>query len=234
MKTLYFLLVLFLLASCSVFKKTNQQSIAANQPHFVKIETDSGTMVVRLSNKTPKTTANFLKLVNGHFYDGLLFHRVIEGFMIQGGDPDSRNAPAGKMLGEGGLKYTVPAEFDTSLFHQKGAIAMARESDDMNPEKASSSTQFYIVEGRTFTNTEMDKIEEKFKILIPESHRSVYRSIGGAPFLDMNYTVFGQVVDGLAVIDKIAHAAKDKNNRPLTDIHMKITIMKKKDFKKYL
>jgi len=234
MKTLYFLLVLFLLASCSVFKKTNQQSIAANQPHFVKIETDSGTMVVRLSNKTPKTTANFLKLVNGHFYDGLLFHRVIEGFMIQGGDPDSRNAPAGKMLGEGGLKYTVPAEFDTSLFHQKGAIAMARESDDMNPEKASSSTQFYIVEGRTFTNNEMDKIEEKFKILIPKSHRAMYRSVSGAPFLDMNYTVFGQVVDGLAVIDKIAHAAKDKNNRPLTDIHMKITIMKKKDFKKYL
>lgn len=234
MKNLYFLLVLVLLASCSIFKKTNQQSIAANQPHFVKIETDSGTMVVRLSNKTPKTTANFLKLVNGHFYDGLLFHRVIEGFMIQGGDPDSRNAPAGKMLGEGGLKYTVPAEFDTSLFHQKGAIAMARESDDMNPEKASSSTQFYIVEGRTFTNTEMDKIEEKFKILIPKSHRAMYRSVGGAPFLDMNYTVFGQVVDGLAVIDKIAHAAKDKNNRPLTDIHMKITIMKKKDFKKYL
>ncbi|MGN6267416.1 MAG: peptidylprolyl isomerase [Ginsengibacter sp.] len=200
----------------------------------MKIETDSGTMVVRLSNKTPKTTANFLKLVNGHFYDGLLFHRVIEGFMIQGGDPDSRNAPAGKMLGEGGLKYTVPAEFDTSLFHQKGAIAMARESDDMNPEKASSSTQFYIVEGRTFTNTEMDKIEEKFKILIPKNHRTMYRSVGGAPFLDMNYTVFGQVVDGLAVIDKIAHAAKDKNNRPLTDIHMKITIMKKKDFKKYL
>ncbi|MGN6340885.1 MAG: peptidylprolyl isomerase [Ginsengibacter sp.] len=234
MKNLYFLLVLVLLASCSVFKKTNQQSIAANQPHFVKIETDSGTMVVRLSNKTPKTTANFLKLVNGHFYDGLLFHRVIEGFMIQGGDPDSRNAPAGKMLGEGGLKYTVPAEFDTSLFHQKGAIAMARESDDMNPEKASSSTQFYIVEGRTFTNNEMDKIEEKFKILIPKNHRAMYRSVGGAPFLDMNYTVFGQVVDGLAVIDKIAHAAKDKNNRPLTDIHMKITIMKKKDFKKYL
>lgn len=234
MKNLYFLLVLVLLASCSIFKKTNQQSIAANQPHFVKIETDSGTMVVRLSNKTPKTTANFLKLVNGHFYDGLLFHRVIEGFMIQGGDPDSRNAPAGKMLGEGGLKYTVPAEFDTSLFHQKGAIAMARESDDMNPKKASSSTQFYIVEGRTFTNTEMDKIEEKFKILIPKNHRAMYRSVGGAPFLDMNYTVFGQVVDGLAVIDKIAHAAKDKNNRPLTDIHMKITIMKKKDFKKYL
>lgn len=111
---------------------------------------------------------------------------------------------------------------------------MARESDDMNPKKASSSTQFYIVEGRTFTNTEMDKIEEKFKILIPKNHRAMYRSVGGAPFLDMNYTVFGQVVDGLAVIDKIAHAAKDKNNRPLTDIHMKITIMKKKDFKKYL
>jgi peptidyl-prolyl cis-trans isomerase B (cyclophilin B) len=191
-------------------------------------------MVVRLSKKTPKTTANFLKLVNKNFYNGLLFHRVIKGFMIQGGDPDSKNAAPGKLLGEGGLDYTIPAEFDSSLYHQKGAIAMARESDDVNPKKASSSTQFYIVEGRTFTNHEMDKIEEKFKIVIPESHRAVYRAVGGAPFLDMNYTVFGQVVDGLDVIDKIANAAKDENNRPLHDISMKISIMKKRYYKKYL
>ncbi|MEO6893405.1 MAG: peptidylprolyl isomerase [Ginsengibacter sp.] len=233
MKYLFYLLVLFFFASCSVFKKTNTETIDAGSTHFVKIETDSGTMVLKLSNKTPQTTANFLKLVKEHFYDGLLFHRVVKGFMIQGGDPDSKEAKPGQVLGEGGLKYTIPAEFDTSLFHQKGAIAMARENDDVNPKKASSSTQFFIVEGRTFTDNEMDKIEEKFKILIPESHRDIYRKIGGAPFLDMNYTIFGQVIDGLDVIDKIAHAAKDDNNRPLQDIHMKISIMKKNEYKKY-
>ena len=153
--------------------------------------------------------------------------------MIQGGDPDSKNAPAGKVLGEGGLGYTVPAEFDTTLFHQKGAIAMARENDDVNPKKASSSTQFYLVEGRTFTDVEMNQIEDKFKIKIPESHRAIYRTIGGAPFLDMNYTVFGQTVNGLDVIDKIAHVPRDKNDRPVHDIHMKISIMKKKEYRRY-
>src|SRR6185437_7650256 len=124
-------------------------------------------------------------------------------------------------------------EFDTSLFHEKGALAMARESDNTNPTKASSSTQFYIVDGRTFTDKEMDKIEERFKIVILENHRRIYRTIGGDPFIDMNYTVFGQVITGLNVIDKIASAAKDKNNRPLTDIKMKISILKKKDLKNY-
>ena len=233
MKYLIYLLILVFFASCSVFKSTNTGVTGETSNHFVKIETDSGTMVARLSNKTPQTTANFLKLVKAHFYDGLLFHRVIKGFMIQGGDPDSKNAPPGKVLGEGGLNYTVPAEFDTTLFHQKGAIAMARENDDVNPKKASSSTQFYLVEGRTFTDVEMNKMEEKFKIIIPESHRKIYRTIGGAPFLDMNYTVFGQVVKGLDVIDKIAQAAKDEHDRPLQDIHMKITIMKKKEYRKY-
>ena len=216
--------------SCSVSKNANS-NVSKNQ--FVKIETDSGTMIARLSNKTPLTTKNFIKLVKEHFYDGLLFHRVIKGFMIQGGDPDSKNAKAGQPLGEGGLKYTVPAEFDTSLFHQKGALAMAREGDDVNPQKASSSTQFYIVAGRTFTDKEMDKIGEKFKIKIPESHRLIYRTIGGAPFLDMNYTVFGQVIDGLDVIDKIANMPRDENNRPLTDIRMKIILLKKNEIKKY-
>src|SRR6185437_10808298 len=105
-------------------------------------------------------------------------------------------------------------EFDTSLFHEKGALAMARESDNTNPTKASSSTQFYIVDGRTFTDKEMDKIEERFKIVIPENHRRIYRTIGGDPFLDMNYTVFGEVENGFEVIDKIANVPKDANNRP--------------------
>ncbi|MGN6249057.1 MAG: peptidylprolyl isomerase [Ginsengibacter sp.] len=230
MKYLFYLFVLVFFTSCSVFKRTNSANTSSN---FVKIETDSGTIVVRLSDKTPLTTANFLKLVKQHFYDGLLFHRVIPGFMIQGGDPDSKNAPAGKVLGEGGLGYTVPAEFDTTLFHQKGAIAMARENDDVNPKKASSSTQFYLVEGRTFTDVEMNQIQDKFKIKIPESHRAIYRTIGGAPFLDMNYTVFGQTVNGLDVIDKIAHVPRDKNDRPVHDIHMKISIMKKKEYRRY-
>lgn len=230
MKKLGFIALIVFLVSCSATKKGNK-SVSKNQ--FVKIETDSGTMVAMLSNKAPLTTANFIKLVKEHFYDGLLFHRVIKGFMIQGGDPDSKNAKAGQVLGEGGLKYTVPAEFDTTVFHQKGALAMAREGDDVNPQKASSSTQFYIVAGRTFTDKEMDKIEEKFKIKIPESHRLIYRAIGGAPFLDMNYTVFGQVVDGLEVIDKIANMARDENNRPLTDIRMKITLLKRSEIKKY-
>lgn len=233
MKYLPYLLILIFFTSCSVFKSTNSESTVVKPPYFVKIETDSGTMVAKLSEKTPLTTRNFLKLVKEHFYDGLLFHRVIKGFMIQGGDPDSRNATPGQVLGEGGLKYTVPAEFDSSLFHRKGAIAMARESDDINPKKASSPTQFYIVEGRTFSDNEMDKIEKKFKIIIPESHREVYRTIGGAPFLDMNYTVFGQVIGGLDVIDKIAHAPKDEHDRPLNNIHMKISVMKKKKYRKY-
>jgi peptidyl-prolyl cis-trans isomerase B (cyclophilin B) len=230
MKKLCYVALFAFLISCSATKNSQKNT---EPVHFIKIETDSGTMIAKLSNKTPQTTANFIKLVKQHFYDGLLFHRVIKGFMIQGGDPDSKNAKPGEQLGNGGLKYTIPAEFDTSLFHQKGALAMARESNDVNPQKASSSTQFYIVEGRTFTDPEMDKIEEKFKVKIPEDHRKIYRTIGGAPFLDMNYTVFGQVVSGLDVIDKIASAPKDENNRPVNDIRMKITLLKKRDYRKY-
>jgi cyclophilin family peptidyl-prolyl cis-trans isomerase len=228
-KFLYPVFFAFLI-SCSATKSVKNNP-ASNE--FVKIQTDSGTMIARLYHKTPLTTENFLKLVKEHYYAGLLFHRVIKDFMIQGGDPESRNAKPSQELGNGGLKYTIPAEFDTSLFHKKGAMAMARESDDVNPKKASSSTQFYIVEGKTFTDGEMDKIEQHFKIKIPENHRKVYRTVGGSPFLDMNYTVFGQVIDGLNVIDKIAAAPRDKNNRPLHDIKMKITLLKKKEAKKY-
>jgi cyclophilin family peptidyl-prolyl cis-trans isomerase len=190
------------------------------------LTTDYGTMVLKLYNGTPLHRDNFVKLVKQHFYDSLLFHRVDKGFMIQGGDPDSRHAKQGQQLGEGSLNYTIPAEFDTAFFHKKGALAAARESDAANPKKTSSSTQFYIVDGKQFTDDEMDKMEDKLNIKIPENHRRIYRTIGGAPFLDMNYTVFGEVTSGLDVIDKIAGVAKDENDRPLQNIRMKIIVLK--------
>ena len=146
--------------------------------------------------------------------------------MIQGGDPESKHARQGQHLGESSLKYTLTAEFDTALFHKKGALAAAREADADNPKKSSSSTQFYIVQGKTFTDDEMDKMEDKLKIKIPENHRKVYRTVGGTPFLDMNYTVFGEIISGLDVIDKIAAVPKDNNNRPIQNIRMKIIILK--------
>ena len=223
MKSLYYLAILACIVSCSPAKKT---SVNESQQIRVMLTTDYGSMVLKLYNKTPLHRDNFVKLVKQHFFDSLLFHRVDKGFMIQGGDPDSKHAKPGQQLGEGSLKYTIPAEFDTALFHKKGALAAAREVDTDNPKKRSSSTQFYIVEGKTFTDAEMDKMEDKLNIKIPENHRRIYRTIGGAPFLDMNYTVFGEVISGFEVIDKIASAPKDDNWRPLQNIRMKIIMLK--------
>ncbi len=221
MKNLFYLAIMTSIVSCSAAKKTS-----VNETHQIQVmlTTDYGTMVLKLYNRTPLHRDNFVKLVKQHFYDSLLFHRVIKSFIIQGGDPESKYAKQKQVLGEGSLNYTIPAEFDTALFHKKGALAAAREPDADNPKKRSSSTQFYIVEGKTFTDAEMDKMEEKLKIKIPENHRSIYRTIGGTPFLDMNYTVFGEVETGLDVVDKIAAAAKDANNRPFQDIRMKMVI----------
>ncbi|MBS1735516.1 MAG: peptidylprolyl isomerase [Bacteroidetes bacterium] len=210
------------LYSCSASRKS-----VNNKDHFVKIETDSGNIIVQLYNKTPLHRDNFIKLAKEKYFDGILFHRVIQHFMIQGGDPDSKGAPAGKMLGEGGLKYTVPAEFDSTLFHKKGALAAAREGDDVNPKKESSSTQFYIVQGKVFTDAQLDLVEKRIGRKIPGYQREIYKTIGGAPHLDGSYTVFGEVVSGMAVVDKIAAMPVDKNNRPLTDIKMKIRLLKK-------
>lgn len=218
-----YIAAVFLFISCVSSRNASTSNVAAR----LKIETDSGTMVLKLYKQTPLHTNNFIKLVKKHYFDGILFHRVIKNFMIQGGDPDSKGAAAGVQLGEGGLKYTIPAEFDTSLYHQRGALAMAREGDDENPAKASSSTQFYIVQGKKYTDAEMDKIQEKMKITIPENHRIVYRTIGGTPFLDMNYTVFGQLESGFDVVEKIANAPRDKKDRPLHDIKMKIRLIRK-------
>ena len=196
----------------------------------VKLLTDSGVIVLRLYNQTPLHRDNFLKLVKQHYFDSLLFHRVIKNFMIQGGDPASKNAKPGILLGNGGPSYTIPAEFDTSLFHKKGVLAAAREGDNVNPKKASSGSQFYIVQGKKFTDVGLDSVET-FRLKgrkLPIAHREVYKTIGGAPHLDMNYTVFGEVESGLEVVDKIASASRDSNNRPLTDIRMKMKILRKK------
>jgi cyclophilin family peptidyl-prolyl cis-trans isomerase len=223
MRNIFYLAILFSIVSCSVSKKT---SVKETRQKKVMITTDYGTIILELYNKTSLHRDNFIKLVKQHFYDSLLFHRVIKGFMIQGGDPESKHAKEGQLLGEGSLKYTIPAELDTSLFHKKGALAAAREADADNPQKRSSSTQFYIVDGRTYTDAQMDKMEEKVHIKIPENHRIIYSTIGGDPFLDMNYTVFGEVISGLDVIDKIANTPTDENNRPLKNIRMKITFVK--------
>jgi len=175
----------------------------------VEITTTKGIIVVRLSDSTPQHRDNFLRLAKTGYYDSLLFHRVIRNFMIQSGDPDSKYGNPGKPLsqgGSGGPGYTTPAEFRPALFHKRGALGAARTGDDVNPARASSGSQFYIVEGRKFTDAGLDSVE-KFRLKgrkIPEDERSVYRQLGGAPHLDQQYTVFGEVVKGMDIVDSIA------------------------------
>ncbi|MBC7875036.1 MAG: peptidylprolyl isomerase [Ferruginibacter sp.] len=191
----------------------------------IKITTDSGVIIVRLYDKTPKHRDNFIKLASEHFFDSLLFHRVISGFMIQGGDPQSKNAMPGMMLGGGDVGYTIPAEFDTSLFHKRGALSAARTD---NPEKVSSGCQFYIVQGKKYTDAEINMIEMQSGRKFSPAKRNIYRTIGGTPFLDMNYTVFGEVESGLEVIDKIASVPTNGSpyDRPLGDIRMYAEVIK--------
>ncbi len=188
---LSFILILMMnISSSGQGAKTGQKQVK-----FV-IHTDFGDMKGILYNETPKHRDNFVKLAKSGFYNGLLFHRVINGFMIQGGDPQSKNAKAGQQLGGGDPGYTIPAEFNAALKHKRGALAAARTPDQMNPAKASSGSQFYIVQ--------------------PEK---------GTHFLDMNYTVYGEVTEGFDVIDKISLAQKDQNDRPLKDIKMTVKIV---------
>ena len=218
---------LVFLMACSATRNTATSKIPGAR---VQLTTDSGVIVLRLYNQTPLHRDNFLKLVKQHYFDSLLFHRVIKNFMIQGGDPNSKNALPKIQLGNGGPGYTIPAEFDSTLFHKKGVLAAARMGDNENPKKASSGSQFYIVQGKVFTDAGLDSVET-FRLngrKIPLSHREVYKTIGGTPHLDMGYTVFGEVESGLEVVDKIAAAPRDANNRPLTDIRMKMKILRKK------
>jgi len=189
----------------------------------VKITTSLGDIVIKLYDKTPKHRDNFIKLVNEHIYDSLLFHRVIKNFMIQGGDPKSKNAAPGIRLGEGDVGYTIPAEFDSTLFHKRGALAAAR---DDNPKKASSGCQFYIVEGKKLNDSELDIIENKNGVHFSSPQRMTYKINGGTPNLDSRYTVFGEVESGMEVVDKIELEPVDYNNRPLNNITMKMEIIK--------
>jgi peptidyl-prolyl cis-trans isomerase B (cyclophilin B) len=197
----------------------------------VLLQTTMGDIVIRLSDSTPLHRNNFLKLVKRHYYDSVLFHRVIKNFMIQGGDPNSKHAKPGEPLGNGGPDYRIPAEFRISLFHKKGVIAAAR---DNNPEKASSGSQFYIVQGKIFTDAGLDSVET-YRLngrKIPAEQREVYKTIGGAPHLDQGYTVFGEVVKGLDVVDKIASVPTSKGedrDRPLEDVMIiKAKLVKRK------
>lgn len=242
----------------------------------VKIQTTLGDIIVRLYDETPLHRDNFLKLAKEGYYDGTIFHRVIKNFMIQGGDPDSKGASATAHLGVGGPDYTIPAEFNTALYHKKGALAAARQGDEVNPEKRSSGSQFYIVTGEVYSAgklTQMEKqmaqqqlqsifdgllLENRSRIIemrknrdkaglmkIQEElekqtyaiakekgepkysaeQREVYTTIGGTPFLDQNYTVFGEVEQGLDVVDKIQLAETQPGDRPKVDISMTVSVL---------
>lgn len=219
-KILFSVLVLSLM-SFSLFKGEKKET-------KVVISTEYGNIKIKLFNETPQHRDNFIKLVKEGFYNETLFHRVIKDFMIQGGDPDSKNAQKGDYLGEGDVGYTIPAEFNTNLIHKKGVLAAARQPDNVNPQKRSSGCQFYIVQGRKFTTEEIEKIEKskEGRIKYTDEQYKAYQTIGGYPPLDMDYTVFGEVIEGLDVVDKIAAVKRDRKNRPLEDVKMTIKIIK--------
>lgn len=200
----------------------------------VEMVTSKGTMIIRLSDSTPLHRDNFLKLVRQGFYDSILFHRVIKNFMVQAGDPNSKHPKPGATYGDGGPEYTIPAEFRTTLFHKKGVLAAARTGDNINPQRASSGAQFYLVQGKIFTDVGLDSVET-FRLKgrkLPAAHRAVYKTLGGAPHLDQNYTIFGEVIQGLPVIDSIAAVptgGRSGGDRPLQDVQIiKARLVKRK------
>ena len=218
------LFILFLIITVPAF--------AAKPKHdFVRIKTDKGECIIMLYNQTPKHRDNFLKLAKEGFYNGTLFHRVIKDFMIQGGDPDSKTAQPGQSLGEGDLGYKVDAEFRDSLFHKKGVLAAAR---DNNPQKASSASQFYIVQGKKWTEETLDQLQKNRLNgrQIPEWQREVYKTIGGTPHLDQNYTAYGEVVKGLEMVDSVAAVKTAPGDRPVEDVKMEVSVLKKREARK--
>lgn len=210
MKNLLFVLVFFsLLVSC-------QQDTST----YAKIETSYGDLVVRLYDSTPLHRDNFIKLANDGFYDGLLFHRVINNFMIQGGDPNSKNATADQFLGAGGPGYLIDAEI--GAIHLKGALAAARTQ---NPEKRSSGSQFYIVQGTPQTEENLRMIEQMKGIQYTDEQKALYMEKGGTPNLDMDYTVFGEIISGIEVVDRIAALRTGANDRPMEDVRMSVKML---------
>lgn len=212
---------------CALFLTTG---LFAKTPvfHYVLITTDKGQCLLKLYNETPKHRDNFVKLVKENYFDSLMFHRVIHNFMIQGGDPDSRYAAEKQALGNGGPDYTIPAEIQEGLIHKKGTIGAAR---DDNPAKQSSASQFYFVQGRVFTPAALDSLEE-FRLKgkkLTATQREVYSTIGGTPHLDGNYTVFGELLNGLEVVDKIADVKTDERDRPVQNVRMSMHLLTKRE-----
>ena len=202
-------------------------ALSKAQTNEVLLETTEGNIRVMLYDDTPIHRDNFLKLVNEQFYDSLLFHRVIKSFMIQGGDPTSKNAEPGTVLGTGELDYTLPAEFRTPThYHRRGALAMAREGDKVNPERRSSGCQFYIVWGKTYATKDLEAIQKRVREatdgnadITPEMFWT-YRKVGGSPHLDGQYTVFGEVTEGLDVVERILKSFTDTYDRPVDDVRI--------------
>jgi cyclophilin family peptidyl-prolyl cis-trans isomerase len=205
--------------------------VANSQDVFpdVVIETTEGNITIRLYDNTPLHSENFVKLVNAGYYENLLFHRVIKNFMIQAGDPKSKNAKPSVQLGSGGPNYTIPPEFNAMYFHKKGALAAARLGDNINPRKESSGSQFYIVVGQVYSKNQLDQLVASHRhSQFSEEQIKAYTTVGGTPHLDSQYTVFGEVIEGLDIIDKISVAETDSNDRPLKDIRIIKAYTKKK------
>jgi cyclophilin family peptidyl-prolyl cis-trans isomerase len=210
-------------------ENTMSKDIVIEAPHecLVEMETSLGSMTIKLHDSTPQHRDNFIKHAETEYYDGLLFHRVINGFMVQGGDPDSKTAKQGQRLGSGGPSYTIPAEFVNDLVHVKGALSAARQGDGVNPQKRSSGSQFYLVHGRPVSEIQLDGIETQKNYKLSPENRELYKTQGGTPFLDKEYTVFGQVIKGLDVIDKIAAVKTDGSDRPVEDVKiLKVRVIK--------
>lgn len=211
-KTIYWCLILALF-SCTSEKK-----------YYALIETAYGDITVELYNSTPHHRDNFVKLVKENFYDDLLFHRVIKDFMVQGGDPDSKNAPQGQRLGMGGPGYRIPNEIGAP--HFKGTLAAARTGGPSNPNKESSGSQFYLVQGTKQSRATLEAMARSKGFQYNEAQIKKYEEVGGTPFLDGDYTVFGEVTAGMEVIDKIAEVQTDNADRPIEDIKMKIRMVR--------
>ena len=213
MRKLIFSLFVVAIFCISCGSKSEQQAI---------ISTDFGDITIVLYDHTPNHRDNFIKLVKEKYYDDLLFHRVMSGFMIQGGDPNSKGAAPGVQLGNGGPGYTIPAEIGSP--HFRGALAAARTPTGVNPQRESSGSQFYIVQGRNVRDSELDMIENRWGIKYSPEQRALYKQIGGRPDLDMDYSVFGEVVSGIEVIDKIAAVQTAPGDRPVEDVKMRIRL----------
>ena len=202
-------------------------NISAQERAEVELETTEGNIRIALFNETPQHRDNFMKLVRMEFYDSLLFHRVIKDFMIQGGDLNSRHAKPGQLLGEGELDYTIEPEFRLpQIYHRRGMVAAARESDKVNPERRSGAAQFYIVWGKIYDDRRLAQVQERLdsatngQVKLTPEMMETYKTVGGTPHLDGQYTVFGEVTEGLDVVDHIQLMATDKNDRPTKDIRI--------------